>query len=122
MAVGLLRIQMNPIIKYEEDLSLDEEGPFPAKILLAEKETPLASVKVGTLDVGMKIAIHGHDECNQIEYYFGGKAIMYIEGLGEKELKEGTFTFIPKGVKHGVIEVSEPLTIFTVFTPPLFKK
>ena len=111
---------MNPMIKYEEEVALDEEGPFPAKILLSEKETSLASVKVGTLEAGMSIAIHAHDECNQIEYIMGGKATMYIEGLGEKELRKGAFTFIPKGVKHGVPEISEPLTIYTVFTPPLF--
>lgn len=111
---------MNPIIKHKDEVIVDEEGPFPAKILLSEKEASLASVKIGTLAVGMKIATHAHDDCNQIEYYVGGKAVMYIEGIGEKELRKGAFTFIPKGVKHGVLEVSEPLTIFTVFTPPLF--
>jgi quercetin dioxygenase-like cupin family protein len=103
-----------------EELPLDEEGPFPAKILLSKKENDLVSVKVGTLDAGMSIATHAHDECNQIEYIMGGMATMYIEGLGEKELRKGTFTFIPKGVKHGVPVISEPLTIYTVFTPPLF--
>jgi len=36
---------------------------------------------------------------------------MFIEGLGEKEISEGTFTYVPRGVKHSLIEVVEPITI-----------
>jgi len=111
---------LKPIIRNEEDLNLNEEGPFPAKILLSKQDTLTASVKVGTLERGGKIEIHAHAESDQIEYYLSGRAVMFIEGLGEKEISEGSFTYIPKGVKHGVLKVIEPLKILTVFIPPLF--
>jgi len=111
---------LKPLIRKEEDLDLNEEGPFPAKILLSKLDTPSASVKIGTLEKGRKIETHAHAESDQIEYYLSGKAIMFIEGLGEKIIEKGSFTYIPKGVKHGVHEVIEPLKIITVFVPPLF--
>jgi len=111
---------LKPIIRREEDLDLNEEGPFPAKILLSKQDTTTASVKIGTVEKGMKIEMHAHDESDQIEYYLSGKAIMFIEGLGEREIGRGIFTYIPKGVKHGVKEVIEPLKVITVFIPPLF--
>ena len=111
---------MKPIIRKEEDLELNEEGPFPAKILLSKKDTLSASVKVGVVEKGRKIEIHAHNESDQIEYYLSGKAIMFIEGLGEREIRKGSFTYIPKGIKHGVKEVTEPLKVITVFIPPLF--
>jgi len=111
---------LKPIIRYEEDVDLTEEGPFPAKILLSKQDTLSASVKVGILEKGRNIEIHAHDESDQIEYCLSGKAVMFIEGLGEKVIKKGSFTYIPKGVKHGVREVTESLKILTVFIPPLF--
>ena len=111
---------MKPLVRNEEDLDLNEEGPFPAKILLSKQDTSIASVKVGILEKGRTIDTHAHSESDQIEYYLSGKAVMFIEGLGEKVIKKGSFTYIPKGVKHGVREVTESLKILTVFIPPLF--
>jgi len=111
---------LKPLIRNEEDLELNEEGPFPAKILLSKQDTLTASVKIGTLEKGKTIETHAHAESDQIEYYLSGKAVMFIEGLGERVIKKGSFTYIPKGVKHGVREVIEPLKILTVFIPPLF--
>jgi len=111
---------MKPIVRDEEDLELTDEGPFPAKMLLSRQDTSTASVKLGVLEKGGRIEVHMHDDSDQIEYYLSGRAVMFIEGLGERTIKEGTFTYIPKGVKHGVREVMEPLKILTVFVPPLF--
>ena len=111
---------MKPIVRDEEDLELTDEGPFPAKMLLSRQDTSTASVKLGVLEKGGRIEVHMHDDSDQIEYYLSGRAVMFIEGLGERTIKEGTFTYIPKGVKHGVREVMEPLKILTVFIPPLF--
>lgn len=94
--------------------------PFPVKILLSKSDTSTASVRLSLLDKNMKIELHAHDECDQIEYCIRGKAVMFIEGLGEKEIREGTFTYIPKGVKHSIVKVIESFTVLTVFVPPLF--
>jgi len=111
---------LKPLIRNEENLPLTEEGPFPAKILLSRHDTANASVKVGVLEMGRKIETHIHAESDQIEYYLSGKAVMFIEGIGEKVIEKGSFTYIPKGVKHGIREVIEPLKILTVFVPSLF--
>ncbi len=111
---------MKPFIRYSEDVALSKEGPFPAKILLSKYDSSSASVKMGTLKTGSKIETHSHSDSDQLEYYLGGSASMFIEGLGNNEIGQGVFTYIPKGTKHGVIEVKESLTILTIFVPPLF--
>lgn len=75
---------MKPLIRNEENLDLNEEGPFPAKILLSKQDTLIASVKVGVLEKGRTLETHAHAESDQIEYYLSGKAVMFIEGLGKK--------------------------------------
>ena len=111
---------MKPIIRDEKDLAVDESGPFPAKILLSRLDTRIASVKVGVLEKGKTIEVHSHEGSDQIEYYMDGEAVIYIEGIGERIIHKGSFTYIPRGVKHGIKEVIEPLKIITIFIPPLF--
>ena len=96
------------------------EGPFPAKIFLSKQDTVTAGVKKGILKKGERIEAHMHSDCDQIEYYLEGKASMFIEGLGERDLEGGSFTYIPKGTKHGISKVTESLVILTVFVPPIF--
>ena len=77
---------MKPLIKYEEEITPTSSGPFTAKILLSKSDTPTASVRLSMLNENMKLDLHAHDECDQIEYCIKGKIIMFIEGLGEKEV------------------------------------
>lgn len=94
--------------------------PFSTKVFLSKSESSSASVRLSTLNKSEKIKMHAHSESDQIEYCIEGKAIMFIEGLGEKEITKGTFTYVPKGTKHSILKVIEPLTVLTVFVPPLF--
>lgn len=111
---------LKPLVRRESDTKLSKGGPFPAKILLSKDETPSVSVKVGKLPVGGKIPIHTHEDSDQLEYYIKGKAVFFLEGLGEIEIEPGAFTFAPKGVKHGILNVTEELMIISVFVPALF--
>ncbi|MCX8170545.1 MAG: cupin domain-containing protein [Candidatus Bathyarchaeota archaeon] len=111
---------MNPIIRRESDLPFNPSAPFPTKILLSKRDMAAASVRLSMLGKDDRIDVHSHEDNDQIEYCIKGKAIMFIEGLGEKEIGEGTFTYVPKGVRHSLIKVIEPITILTVFVPPLF--
>ena len=111
---------MKPIVRYEGDLELNRDGPFPANVFLSRRDTHSASVKKGTLEKGKKIEVHAHNENDQLEYYTEGEALMFVEGLGDIEIRKGSFTYIPKGTKHGILNVSESLTLLTVFVPPLF--
>lgn len=111
---------MKPIIRYERDIAFSGSSAFPTKILLSRKDAPTASVRLSTLNRGERIEIHAHTESDQIEYCIRGRAIMFIEGLGEKEIVEGTLTYVPKGIKHSLVNVIEPLTVITIFVPPFF--
>jgi quercetin dioxygenase-like cupin family protein len=111
---------MQPIVRYEESLSLNREGPFPAKLLLSRKDKSAASVKIGTLEKGKNIELHNHQLNDQIEYCLGGRAIMFIEGLGEKEIRKGALNYIPKGVNHSITKVFESIRLLTIFIPCLF--
>ncbi|MBS7639531.1 MAG: cupin domain-containing protein [Candidatus Bathyarchaeia archaeon] len=111
---------LKPIVRYERDVAFRSDMPFPVKVFLSKSEAPTASVRLAMLDKGRKIELHAHVESDQIEYCIRGRGIMFIEGLGEKEIVEGTFTYVPRGVKHSLLEVIEPLTILTVFVPPIF--
>ncbi len=111
---------MKSVIRYSEEISLSHEGPFPAKIFLSQKDTSSASVRMCTLEKGKKIELHAHSSSDQLEYCLEGKALMFIEDLGNVELRKGAFTYIPKGVKHSVLEISKSLILITVFVPPFF--
>jgi quercetin dioxygenase-like cupin family protein len=73
------------IIGDEKDLTASSEGPFPAKILVSLKDLANVSVKVGRLEVGKEIGLHTHDEVDQFEYYLGGKAKLFVEGVGQRD-------------------------------------
>lgn len=111
---------MKPIIRYERDIAFNEGTPFLTKILLSRSDTPTASVRLSLIDSAERMSIHVHDDSDQIEYCIRGRATIFIEGLGERELFEGAFIYIPKGVKHGLVKVIEPLTVLSVFVPPIF--
>lgn len=111
---------MRSVFKRKSDIKLSEEGPFPARTLLSKDETPSVSVKIGKLPIGREIAIHMHEHSDQLEYYIKGRATLFLEGIGEKEIKPDTFMFAPKGVKHGIRNVTEELVIISVFIPALF--
>jgi quercetin dioxygenase-like cupin family protein len=111
---------MKPVVRYEKDITFSGDTPFPTKILLSKNDTPTASARLSMLNKGDRIDVHAHADSDQIEYCISGKALMFIEGLGEKEIVEGTFTYIPKGVKHGIISAVETTVFLTIFVPPLF--
>ena len=111
---------MKAIFKRESEVEVSEEGPFPAKILLSKDETQSASVKVGKLPVGQDIPIHIHEGSDQLEYYVKGRATLFVEDIGVKEIEQGTFMFVPKGVKHGIRNIREELVIVSIFVPALF--
>jgi len=50
----------------------------------------------------------------------GEWATHYDDSIGQREIREGSLTYIPRGVRHGILNVKESLTMITVFVPPLF--
>jgi len=111
---------VKPIIKHESEIPISPNMPFPTKILLSKCDGAAASVRLSMLSQSSKLDMHTHEENDQIEYCIEGKAIMFVEGLGEREICKGTFIYVPRGVKHSLVKIIEPITLLTIFVPPLF--
>jgi mannose-6-phosphate isomerase-like protein (cupin superfamily) len=66
--------------------------------------------------VGTEIEKHTH-ECDDIIYVVKGRAKMWIEGVGDFPMIEGTFIRVPKGTEHRPHDIEEDLTVYDVFYP-----
>ena len=68
------------------------------------------------LPPGSVVEKHTHD-CNDIAYVIKGRGTIWIEGVGDMPMTEGSFVRIPKGVQHFIHDVEEELLIYDVFYP-----
>lgn len=68
------------------------------------------------LPVGTHVEKHTH-ECDDIIYVVKGKAKMWIEGVGDVPMSEGTFIRIPQGTQHQPHEIVEDFLAYDVFYP-----
>jgi quercetin dioxygenase-like cupin family protein len=68
------------------------------------------------LPVGTNVEKHTH-ECDDIIYVLKGKAKIWIEGVGDVPMAEGTFVRIPKGVRHQPHSIEEDFVAYDVFYP-----
>jgi quercetin dioxygenase-like cupin family protein len=68
------------------------------------------------LPPGTQVDRHTH-ECDDIIYVVKGKATMWIEGVGDVEMVQGTFLRIPKGVAHQPYNIEEDFIAYDVFYP-----
>ena len=108
------------LIRESESCPTDEKGPFPARVLLSKLDTRELGVKHDILPVGREIKVHSHEGHAQAEFYPSGRATLLVEGVGETEFGPGSFMYAPRGVRHGIHSVKEPLEIVSVFVPSLF--
>jgi len=69
-----------------------------------------------SLPVGTQVEKHTHD-CDDIFYVLGGKATVWIEGIGDVPMREGTLARIPKGTQHQPHDIEEDLIVYDVFYP-----
>jgi quercetin dioxygenase-like cupin family protein len=68
------------------------------------------------LPVGTQVEKHTH-ECDDIIYVLRGKATMWLEGIGDVPMREGTFIRMPKGTKHQPHDIEEDVVAYDVFYP-----
>ena len=66
---------------------------------------------------GREIPEHLHELSNDIIVPLEGKATIWIQGIGEFEMRRGVVINIPKGVKHKIFNVNEDVFAFDVFNP-----
>lgn len=110
---------MSAFIRQESEIEDDTSGPFPARLLLTKSITSNFSVKKGILKAGNVIKEHKHDGSEQFEIYLSGKATLYLEGVGDREIGPGSYMYAPKGTAHAITRVIEDLEIINIFVPPL---
>ena len=65
---------------------------------------------------GTQVEKHSHD-CDDIVYMVKGRAKMWVEGIGDVPMTEGTFVRIPKGTEHQPHDMEEEVIIYDVFYP-----
>ena len=66
---------------------------------------------------GREIPEHLHELSNDIIVPLEGEAKIWIQGIGEFELRRGVVINIPKGVRHKIFDVTEDVFAFDVFNP-----
>lgn len=68
---------------------------------------------------GVEVPEHIHASQDDILFPLSGKAIMWIDGVGDFPLIPGVAVRVPKGVRHKIYGVREELLIHDVFFPAL---
>ena len=70
-----------------------------------------------TLDVGMDLNPHKHDDFDQLVYIASGRCNYYVDGEPH-EMTAGTFLLVPKGAEHYIEPLEEPCVNIDIFVPP----
>lgn len=73
-----------------------------------------AHVSKGTI-----VSEHIHAEQDDNIYILSGRAKMWVDGIGEFELKKGSFIRVLKGTKHKVYDVTEDVLALDIFAPAI---
>ncbi len=90
------------------------------KPLISSKEHNLnVTCMLVNVPVGNVVPEHIHQEQDDILFPLQGKAVMWVEGVGDFSLEPGVIVRVPKGKKHKIADVVEELLIYDVFFPAL---
>ena len=88
------------------------------KILISKKEhgADITCVLVRGRK-GTEVPEHVHENADDIIYPLSGKFKMWVDGVGEFEVKRGVIVRVPKGVKHKLYDTQEDYIVFDIFSP-----
>jgi quercetin dioxygenase-like cupin family protein len=90
------------------------------KPLISKKEHNLnVTCMLVHVPAGKEVPEHIHPEQDDILFPLQGKAVMWVEGVGDFSLKSGVIVRVPKGRKHKITNVVDELLIYDVFFPAL---
>ncbi len=110
---------LNQVYKVGEDAKwvphpLNEKVKL--KYLLTKKDDGVkVTCLLARVPQGESIPEHTH-QVNDILYPLTGKGIIWIQGIGELELKRGVLVNVPPGVLHKVYKITEDMEIYDVFS------
>ena len=89
------------------------------KLLTYGKDKVDISVVLVKVKKGSVIPAHVHEQ-DDITYHIEGSGKMWVEGVGDFEMKPGTLFRIPAGVKHQPHDIETDLLVFDIFLPHLY--
>ena len=90
------------------------------KPLISKKEHNLnVTCMLVKVPAGKEVPEHIHPGQDDILFPLQGKAVMWIEGVGDISLESGVIVRVPKGRKHKITNVVADLLIYDVFCPAL---
>jgi quercetin dioxygenase-like cupin family protein len=79
------------------------------------EESP--SIIMVKIPAHVEVPEHIHDTSEDILFILSGSGTMWIDEIGEVALQKGTVVRVPRNTKHRIIDVSEELLIYDVFSP-----
>ncbi len=90
------------------------------KIYTAEDNIGISSF-LACIEKGHRTDIHIHENSDDILYVLEGTGKMFLEDMGEIDLKPGSYVRAPKGIEHGIVEVGDQdLILLEIFHPEFF--
>jgi len=90
------------------------------KPIITKKEHQLdVTCVLVEIPAGIEVPEHTHETQDDILYPLSGKGVMWIDGEGEFTIEPGLIIRVPKGTRHKIAHVTEPMLIYDVFCPAL---
>lgn len=74
-----------------------------------------------TLESGKRLPLHTHRRSTCVVFVVDGRAVARI-GRRSIRVMMNDFVLIPPGTRHGFHALKEPVTLFTLHTPPLYSR
>lgn len=112
--------QMKVIIKEDEQTWL----PHPVakgvkiKVLISKKEhNENVTIMLVKIAKGLEVPAHTHTLQSDIFYPLSGRFKMWVDKVGEFEVRTGMVVRIPKGIKHKLYNVQEDTLLYDIFSP-----
>ena len=89
------------------------------KPLITKKEfgEDSPSILLVKIPKGAVVPEHTHEESEDILYILSGHAKMFVEEIGEFEIKKEMLIRVPRRTKHSIYDVTEDLLVYDVFSP-----
>lgn len=108
------------VYKKKEDLNWDSH-PLNEKVKLGffitkKDEKVDVTILSAIVPKGAEVPEHFH-EGNDILFILSGKGRIWVNGLGEFELRKDILVNVPPGIRHRIFDVTEDLEAYDVFYP-----
>jgi quercetin dioxygenase-like cupin family protein len=91
------------------------KGVLIKKLLSKNEDAVNLSILMVKVKKGLQIPAHVHETQDDMCYHLKGKCKMWVEGVGDLEMRAGDFIRIPAGVKHQPHDIEEDILVLDIF-------